>query len=269
MSVDVGASRPGTYWPAIDRSPDGSGFWVAWQANPDNEGDDIFLRRLDANLAPQGAEVRVTAYAPFKGKPVKAGVPSVAVTGANLFVAYTVERDHQFVVERMRLPLSLPDLQTSGLEDKAVAKGRHELGETVVVNEDKAGGDYPSLACAKDACFLTWHENDRGGAQAAFFDPARGTILWRKRFAPRGSHPTVAIGADGQAEVAFYEAGRVRIAPISRDGVGPAGTFAKTAGDQPRAWIAPGRGHGEWLVSWLDMEAGHTEPFFARLECRN
>ncbi len=276
MSVDVGASKSGIFWPSIDRAPDGNSFWVAWQANPDKEGgkegkdgDDIFLRRLDANLVPQGSEVRATAYDVVKGKSVKAGVPSVAVTASNLYVSYSVERDRQFVVERMRLPLSSPELQANGLEEKAGGKAKHELGDTVVVNEDKAGGDYPSLACTKDACFLAWHETDRGGALAAFIDPAKGTILWRKRFAPRGGHPAVAIGPDGRAEVAFYEGGRVRIAPISRDGVGTAETFGKTTGDQPRAWIAPGLARGEWLVSWLDMEAGHTEPFFARLQCRN
>jgi hypothetical protein len=33
--------------------------------------------------------------------------------------------------------------------------------------------------------------------------------------------------------------------------------------------VAPGAIHGEWLVSWLDVETGRTEPFMARLECRN
>jgi hypothetical protein len=40
-------------------------------------------------------------------------------------------------------------------------------------------------------------------------------------------------------------------------------------GDAPRPWITPGRARGEWLVSWLDVEAGHTEAFLARLQCRN
>jgi serine/threonine-protein kinase len=79
----------------------------------------------------------------------------------------------------------------------------------------------------------------------------------------------VARGDAGQAVVAFYEGGRVRLAPISRDGVGTATSFAKVTGDLPRPWIAPGRAHGEWLVSWLDVEAGHTEAFVARLQCRD
>ena len=136
------------------------------------------------------------------------------------------------------------------------------------MNEDKIGGDYPSMVCGKDACFLVWHELDKG-AEAALVDPARGTVLWRKRFTPKGGHPAVAISTEGQAELAFYDGGRVRIAGISRDGVGTTSTFAKVTGDQPRPWIAPGRTRGEWFVSWLDLEASHTEAFVTRLQCRN
>jgi serine/threonine protein kinase len=269
MSIDVGAPKPGNYWPSIDRTPDGSGFWVAWQANPDKEGDDIFLRRLDADLQPQGAEVRATDYEPVKGKVAKASVPAVAVSTLNVFVAYTLERDRQSAVERMRIPIASPELAGTGLTDKAAAKGSHEIGDNAVVNDDKVGGDYPAIACTGDACFLAWHELDKGGAQAALVDAAKGTLLWRKRFAPRGGHPAVATSSDGDAEVVFYEAGRVRVASISRDGVGATSTFARVTGDPPRAWIAPGRVRGEWLVSWLDLEGGRTEPFLARLECRN
>lgn len=269
MSVEITGAKSGPYWPAIDRSPDGSGFWVTWQADTDREGDDIFLRRLDGDLRPQGAEIRATDYEPFKGKPEKVDVPSIAVSKANIFVAYTLERDRQFFVERMRLPLGGPELQGSGLEKGAPARGQHELGETLVVNDDKASGDYSSMACDKDACFLVWHELDKGGAQAALVDPGRGTLLWRKRFAPHGAHPAVAVDPDGDAEVVYYEGGRVRMASISRDGVGAPSIFARASGDPSRASIAAGHSRGEWLISWLDLEAGHTEPFMARLECRN
>jgi serine/threonine protein kinase len=266
MSVGVGAAKAGLFWPAIDRAPDGSGFWVAWQGNPDNSGDDLFLRHLDAELVPHGPEIRATQYAPDKGKAAQVSVPSVAVSSANLFVAYALDRDRQHLIERMRVPLSLPELQSGGLPDKPGSKT--ELSDVAMVNEDKMGGDYPSIACSKDACFLVWHEVDKG-ADAVLVDPVHGTVLWRKRFAPRGGHPAVAYAEDGPAEVAFYEAGRVRVAAISRDGVGTTSTFAKITGDEPRPWIAPGRSRGEWLVSWLDVEAGHTEAFVARLQCRN
>jgi serine/threonine protein kinase len=266
MSVGIGVPKPGLYWPAIERAPDGNSFWVAWQASPAKDGDDVFLRRLDAELVPQGPEARATDYAPDKGKAAQVSAPSLAVSNTNLFVAYALERDKQHTIERMRVPLSMPELQTGGLPDKP---GKSELSETVAVNEDKVGGEYPSIGCTKDACFLVWHEVDKGGAEAALIDPQRGTMLWRKRFAPRGGHPAVTFASDGTAEVAFYEAGRVRVAAISRDGVGTTSTFAKVTGDEPRPWIAPGRARGEWLVAWLDIEAGHTEAFVARLQCRN
>jgi serine/threonine protein kinase len=269
MSVGVGAAKPGLYWPAMDRSPDGSGFWVAWQASPEKEkeGDDVFLRHLDMELQPQGTEIRASDYEPEKGKLVKISVPSIGASGQNLFLAYTLEREHQHLVARMRVPLSAPELQ--GAPPDKSTKGQRELGEMAIVSEDKVGGEYPSIGCTKEACFLVWHELEKGGAQAALIDPAKGTLLWRKRFAPHGGHPAVAVTPDGQAEVAFYEAGRVRLAAISRDGVGVASTFAKVTGDEPRPWIAPARARGEWLVSWLDVEAGHTEAFVARLQCRN
>ncbi|HZU85226.1 MAG TPA: serine/threonine-protein kinase [Polyangiaceae bacterium] len=265
MSTVVGAGKPGLFWPAMDRAPDG-GFWVTWQEGSEKEGEDVFLRHLDPELKPIGSEIRATDYEPEKGKPIRVSSPALAVSGVNLFVSYSLERDRERLIERMRVPLASPDLQT-GLA--GAPKGKAELGEVSVANEDKVGGDYPALACTKDACFLVWHEVDKGGAQAALLDPAKGTLLWRKRFTARGGHPAVASNGEGQAEVAFYEAGRVRVASISRDGVGTTSTFAKVTGDEPRPWVAPGRARGEWLVSWLDLEAGHTEAFVARLQCRN
>jgi serine/threonine-protein kinase len=264
MSGVVGAPKPGLFWPAIDRGPDGT-FWVAWQQNPDKEGDDLFLRHLDGDLKPIGGEVRATDYEGEKGKAPRVNAPRIAVSGANVFVTYTLEQDKQHVIERMRVPLSSADL-TTGLQGSG--KSSRLLGEVTASSEDKVGGDYPAIACTKDACFLVWQEMDKG-AQAALIDPASGTMLWRKRFAPRGGHPGVATTQDGAAEVAFYESGRVRIAAISRDGVGTTSTFAKVTGDEPRPWIAPGRARGEWYVAWLDVEATHNEAFVARLQCRN
>jgi serine/threonine-protein kinase len=260
MSSVVGAGKPGLFWPAMDRAADG-GFWVAWQQPVEKDGDDLFLRRLDPDLRPVGPEVRATDYEPEKGRMPRVSSATVASSSVNLFVAYMLERDREHLIARMRLPLAA-ELQS------APPKGRSELGEVVVVNEEKVGGDFPALTCTKDACYLAWHETDKG-AQAALLDPVKGTLLWRKRFTARGGHPAVASSADGQAEVAFFESGRVRVASISRDGVGTTSTFAKVTGDAPRPWIAPGRSRGEWFVAWLDLEAGHAEAFVARLQCRN
>jgi serine/threonine-protein kinase len=264
MSAVVGPAKSGLFWPAMDRAQDGT-FWVVWQQNPDKEGDDVFLRHIDADLKPIGNDVRATDYEPEKGKNPRVTVPSIAVSNANVFLAYALEQDKQHLIERMRIPLASPDL-ASGLQ--GTSKTSRLLGETTVSSEDRVGGDYPAIACTRDACFLVWHEIEKG-AQAALLDPVKGTMLWRKRFAPRGGHPAVATTADGAAEVAYYESGRVRMAAVSRDGVSTTSTFAKVTGDQPRPWIAPGRTRGEWYVTWLDVEAGHTETFVARMQCRN
>jgi serine/threonine-protein kinase len=265
MSSVVATGKPGSlFWPTMDRASDGT-FWVAWQENPDKEGDDLFLRHLDVDLKPIGNELRATDYEGEKGKSPRVTSSSIAISNANLFVAYTLEREKQHLVERMRIGLSAPELAT-GLQGSS--KTSRELGETSSVNEEKVGGEWPALSCTKDACFLVWHEMDKGAA-AELVDPVKGTLLWRKRFAPKGAHPAVATSPDGQGQVAYYEAGRVRVAAVSRDGFGATTTFARVTADQPRPWIAPGRARGEWVVSWLDVEAGHSEAFVARLQCRN
>jgi serine/threonine protein kinase len=266
--TDVGASKAGMFWPSVDASPDGSGFWIAWQSS-DKDGDNVYLRHLDADLAPEGVEMLATSYEVGKGRVApKAAEPSVAVSSTNVFLSYSLEREHEHDVDLLRLPLASTSWQ-SGLPEKSPVKGDRELGEVVVANDDKLGGEFSTVACARDACFLAWHEIEKGGAQAALIDPVHGTVLWRKRFAPHGGHPAVATSREGLAAVAYYEAGRLRIASISRDGVGASSTFARASGDMPRPWIVAGGQRGEWLVSWLDLEAGHAEPLMARLQCQN
>jgi serine/threonine-protein kinase len=61
MSSVVGASKAGLFWPAMDRAADGT-FWLVWEQSPDKEGDDLFLRHIDADLKPIGGEIRATDY---------------------------------------------------------------------------------------------------------------------------------------------------------------------------------------------------------------
>jgi serine/threonine-protein kinase len=278
-SVPVSAPKGGDYWPTIDRGADG--FWVAWQDERDpQKGNDLFLRHLDNDLKPVGAEVRATDYvAPEKGKAASVRFPSIGVGGPNLFLAYSLDREKVHLIERMRVPLALPELKGAGLDDKAatapVPGGGHEkpkdreLGDVTLVNDDKVDGDTPAIACGKDGCFVTWQTTGHGGgAQVALINPLNGVVVWRKRFAPKGSHPSLGVG-DGQVAVAYFEEGRVRIASLSKDGVGTTTTFGRVSGDQPRPWISGGKLKGEWYVAWQDVEGGHTEAYVTRLACRN
>jgi hypothetical protein len=67
--------------------------------------------------------------------------------------------------------------------------------------------------------------------------------------------------------LSYYEKGTLRVAPITRDGVGVPSVFAKTGSEFTRPWIAPGKAKGEWLVAWMDSEGTHTEVFAAKLQC--
>jgi serine/threonine-protein kinase len=265
-SVLVGAARPGNYWPAIERAPDG--FFVAWEDDRDREGSDLFLRRLSRELEPLGAELRATEYAGLPGRAPAVRVPSVAVGNNALYVAYKLERDPKtHLIERMRLPLDSPQL-ANGLDETKhppVRKDR-ELGEVQLVNEDKTLADAPAVACGTEGCFVTWHD-EQGGAFAALIDPVQGKVMWRKKFADKGGHPGLGVSADGGVDVAYFEKGLVRIAALTRDGVGTPSTIAKVWGEQPKPALAPGQSKGEWFIAWQDTEATHSEIYVARVAC--
>jgi hypothetical protein len=181
---------------------------------------------------------------------------------------YKLERNPKtHLIERMRIALDAPLLAT-GLDDKPRGgpKKDRELGEVQLVNEDRALADAPAIACGSEGCFMAWH-GEQVGAFAAQIDPVLGKVLWRKRFADKVGHPTVAVSGDGEVVVAFFDQGRLRVAALTRDGVGPVSTIAKVSGEQPRPWLAPGRTKGEWLIGWQDSEALRTEVYVARAAC--
>ncbi len=270
-SVLVGAARAGDYWPSIERTPDG--FFVAWQDDRDGGSDDLYLRRLSQQLEPLGIELRATDYAPPlrptpRATPPAVRTPTVAVSTNALYVAYELERDAKtHLIESMRLPLDAPEL-TTGLpsQPRALPRKDRELGEVTLINEDKLPANSPSIACGSEGCFLAWH-GEQGGASVALIDPVQGHVVWRKTFSPRASRPTLAASPDGVVFMAYYERGGVRVATLTRDGVGPSSTVGRAVADAPRPWLAPARA-GEWLVAWQGTEERHTEVYAARIVCK-
>jgi serine/threonine-protein kinase len=124
----------------------------------------------------------------------------------------------------------------------------------------------PSYACEQETCFLTW--NDEGGdGWAAYFERGAVTPLWRKRFARQAKHPSVAMATDGAAQIFWFEGSKVMTSPIDRDGTTSPAKIARVSGDQPLPSVAAGTKPGEWYVAWLDYEAGHLEPYVARVSC--
>src|SRR5690606_9427161 len=78
QSVLVGGARPGSYWPSIERAP--QGFFVVWQDDRDGDND-LFVRQLSIDLDTVGPETRLTDYLPHgKSKAVpRVRYPTVAV----------------------------------------------------------------------------------------------------------------------------------------------------------------------------------------------
>src|SRR5260370_32490 len=109
----------------------------------------------------------------------------------------------------MRIPLHLPEIAT-GLEpfpppppnDKTTKQKDRELGgDVTLVNDDKgASGEYPSLACGTDGCFVAW-QGPTGGVSVAVFDSEKGLSRWHKKFAANGNHPSLGAGPDGAVAV--------------------------------------------------------------------
>jgi serine/threonine-protein kinase len=100
-------------------------------------------------------------------------------------------------------------------------------------------------------------------------EASKGQILWRKKFDPKGSRPTVAISPSGAVQVAWFEGNRLKMAGMTRDGVGQPTVIARTLlGEPTPPSLVPGGAPGEWYVTWLDAEAGHPELLGARALCK-
>jgi serine/threonine-protein kinase len=251
--------------PTVARAPDGT-FWIAWDDERQTDASDLYLRHLSAELEPLGAEVRATDYT-ARGPKIRVKSPSAAIAGGYLNVAFRFEKEAQHQIDLLRVGLVDP-LLSSGLEGSAKTSNKdREIGDVKIVNPDKDKVDNPHVECVTEGCYLAWH-GEGGGAYAAYMEGSKGEILWRKKFDGKGTHPTLAVGPSGAVELAWFEGGRLKLAAITRDGVGAPTSIARTTGEPPAPSLAAGGAPGEWYVTWLDAEAGHPEPFGTRALCK-
>ncbi len=276
-NVHVGGARPGAFWPTMDRSP--LGFYVVWEDDRDKEGQDLFIRKLNEDLDTDGPETRLTDYAarPRLGPNVR--FPSVTVVGTTVMIVYKLEKDGKGVIHRMKIPIA--DLK--GLEEtKDAAKKDRLLGDVQPISTPgpQASADAPAIACGSEACFIVWHETPT--AMAALVDAKEGKVIWSRKIGDKASHPALGTsvervpGEGRQVIVGYYEpakgekGARLKVSLLSREGIGPASAVARVniQPNQPRPAIAPGATKGEWLLAWEDTEAGHAEPYAARIACR-
>ncbi|MBK9266015.1 MAG: protein kinase [Polyangiaceae bacterium] len=249
---------------AIAKAADGT-YVAVWTAEVETGSEELFMRRLSAKLEPLGEVVRATDFAPSGLQKPRVRLPSVAVADEAAQITFRLERSPQQIIYRMRVPLA--DLG-KGVEPRKKGESTDRwIGEAVVVNTDRSRGDTSSIACSKEECFLVWDNEVFGGVSAAAIDPATAQPLWRDKFSRTGGHPTVAFDEAGNARIVWFEKGGIMTAPVTRAKVGAPAKIARVSGAQPAPAVIPGKTPGEWLIAWLDFEAGLLEPYVARFVC--
>ncbi len=250
-------------------TPIGEERWlVAWTARSEPDSVDLYYQVFGADgdsLGPRGAPVRLTDYV-FRGRArgeVRA-LAAAAVEGRFHF-AYALAREPHW---QIRYQSVAADAQPPGLEPAdAAAPGDRTLTEELEVSPTNMRAVAPSLGCTRAGCFVAWHDALGAGAGVAFIDAPSGKLQWHKRFALRGGHPTIGVASGGELRLVWNENGRVITASLGREGIGPQSRIARVVGEQPAPSVAAGSEPGEWTIAWRDFEAGHLEPYVARIRC--
>ncbi len=255
------------YSPAVARAEDGT-FWIVWEDDGADGAEDLMARHLDVHLNPVGEAVRLTALVPDRITRPGAVKPSVVVTRGQMVILFTLRSGANRRVHRMQLPLNSPEL-VRGVnlpQDAKTEKLAVFAGQVTPIGQEGSVSDDARLACMQDACIALWGDESQG-IVAGSLDLASGEFLWRHELAPRGSRPYVATTAT-EALAAWYDASRIRVAPVARQGVGTVSTLGKVSGLQPIPEIAPDVVPHQWLVAWRDYEAAHFEVVVARAVCQ-
>jgi len=244
----------------------GSAFWAVWQEEVDKGSTDIMARELDSDLAPLGAPIRLTAIPAAKGASSAASTPAVAVQGGHLYVAFSVNRGaERLQMYVQRIALSDPALKTGLLPSKKTSGKERFLGQAQVVSAKDGKNTTPFLACTPEGCFVAW-DHEKSGASVAFIENKQGQLLWRRELPAKVVRPAVAASG-GVAAISWFDESRLRLAPLTRDGLGAITTLSRVSGFQPPPDLAAGEKPGQWYISWRDYEAAHLEVFALRTDC--
>ena len=286
---DEGGSEPGVYARAISHdghiagppqriSPvkkgdlfaaltaNGNKFWAVWQEEVDKGSSDIMARELDADLAPLGEPIRLTALIPAKATTSAAGTPAVAVQNGHLYVAFSVNRGSERIqMYVQRIALNDATLKTGLLPLKKANGKERFLGQAQLLSSKDGKNTTPVLACTGDGCFVAW-DDEKAGASVAFVEKDKGLMLWRRELPAKVARPAVAATGNA-AVISWFDESRLRLAQLTRDGVGAVTSLSRVSGFQPTPDLAAGEKPGQWYVSWRDFESAHFEVFALRTEC--
>ena len=252
---------------SLARSPLG-GFWAAYADDGEKANSSkLYVRKLTPDVKLDGKPRLIAEYASKHGlHRSRAHSPSIAVVNNALMVVYRVERGREHNLVLQRIGLDDPNL-AEGMTPEDPPVSDRTMGEAKEMTDKKRRLFHPTIACEGAGCFAVWRDEPKG-SNAAYIDPSNGTTIWRKRFAHRGTQVSVELDSSGGGLLAWFQDGRVHVAPITRDGIGEPSEIARVTGEQAEPSIARGKNHGEWFVAWTDYEAGHLEAYVASVTCK-
>ncbi|MEO7038199.1 MAG: serine/threonine-protein kinase [Polyangiaceae bacterium] len=241
-------------------------FWAVWQEEVDKGSTDIMARELDAELNPIGDPIRLTAIPAAKGAVSVASTPTAAVQAGYLYVAFSVNRGFEHIpIYVQRIALNDPMLKTGLVSSKKTVGKERYLGQAQMVSSRNGKNTTPVIACANDGCYVAWDDEKAGGA-VAFLEKDKGQMLWRRDLPAKVMRPAVAA-AGSSAVISWFDDSRLRLAPLTRDGLGAVTSLSRVSGFQPQPDVAAGEKPGQWYISWRDYESAHLEVFALRTEC--
>jgi len=244
----------------------GNKFWAVWQEEVDKGSTDIMARELDADLAPLAEPVRLTAIPAAKGQSSVTFTPTVAVQNGHLYVAFSVNRGFERVQMYLsRIALSDPGLKTGLLPSKKTAGKERYLGQIQLLSAKDGKHTTPVSACSSEGCFVAW-DDEKGGGSVAFVDKDKGQMLWRRELPAKVVRPAVAASGN-TAVISWFDESRLRMAQLTRDGLGAVTSLSRVSGFQPQPDLAAGEKPGQWYISWRDYESAHFEVFALRTDC--
>ncbi len=258
------------FYPAITAAP-GGGYWAVWSEVLSPGTTDIVARELSASSDPKAEAVRLTAFPQAKATVTRATMPDATVAHGKLHVALSLELDPR---RRQVMLLSVPLAELGkGLEMPSSKPGARlpkpmleNVGVLIPLSAPHSRNVQPRVACSEEGCYVAWND-EKAGASVAFVERDKSQKLWSREFSPKGQSPALATG-HGLVQLAWFEESRVRMAGVTRDGVGKSSTVNRVNGFQPTPALVPGGRSGEWLLSWRDYEAAHLEVFALRAVCR-
>jgi len=264
----LSSNRKGEYGPTLAAGQSGD-FWAVWEEEFENSVSEVVVRHLKADLEPFGPATRITALKPPQGPARQLRTPTIFVESNQLDVVFARDLGSQRIQMMLQsIPLNDPELSTGVprklAKGQSPQKGDEVIGTLKALSSAGNRNAPPRITCGDEGCFVAWDEDKTGGF-VAFVDRERGP-LWHRAIAGKGAGP--ALGRDERsAVVAWFEGARLKLAPLTRDGVGAASVVSRVSGIQPAPDIVRGAKPGEWYVAFRDYEAAHLEVFAARAEC--